>query len=555
MAAALWLRRRAAFLWPEVVVGFRWDAVAAGVLAFIVVSPIVITVLAMGPGRFPPVFYNIDTAYHLEKVHALVAATTYPPPSLSNLGIQRTYHYGTQAMAALISRSSGLLPHHAMFLLVLPLLTTGVVAAAFAGARYLCAALPRSITVPLLLIAAPSAVDPLWDKFGPQLWSSITAGAFSFDRIFGGYGVWGILSNEGPNVGGDFLILASVTGIAAAPALGWRLPAFLIGSTVLVKTPAGVALFAGFVLAEAWRAVVSKRLWPSPQMLMSAVAFVVTFAAFYLVSFESNFRVELYPLFHLGEMVGRGRITGFVLDVLWLFLPVAIVLLAGIKDPEKRSAPILLLAVAPFIVVNTTRLDNVRTGGGGTGDDWFQILHSVPFLMHAFALSLAGRRWAALGRPRRAVFLLVMGLATAPVVIVAAHYSLQVLRDPASGNDFVDNRTLAEALAVIPTHGTIIVTNDLRYPAQHFTRDYRQMQIPALFGHQAFAVNYAHEAVEERRGLQELLQQPAWSDAISEAARTHHWTHLLIRKDYVHPAPIPLEQVFENEFYAVFRFP
>ena len=554
VAAAVWLRRGAAFPWPQIVVRFRWDAVAAAVLAFVLVSPIIITVLAMAPGRFPPVFYNIDTAYHLEKVHALAAATTDPPPSLSNVGIQRTYHYGTQAMAALISRSSGLLPHHAMFVIVLPLLTIGVVAAAFAAARYLSPALPRSMTVPLLLIAAPSAVDPLWDKFGPQLWGAVTSGGFSFDGIFGGYGVWGVLSNEGPNVGGDFLILASVAGIAAAPSLGWRLPAFLIGSAVIVKTPAGVALFAGFMLAEAWRAFVAKRLWPSSQMLTSAAAFVVTFAAFYLLSFESNFRVELFPLFHLREMVGRGRLTGIILDVLWLFLPVLIVLLAAIKDPEQRSAPILLLAVAPFLVVNTTRLDNIRAGGGGTGDDWFQILHSVPFLMHAFALSLAGRRWAVLGRPRRAAFLVVIALATAPVVIVAGHYSLQVLRDPESGNDFVDNRSLAEALAVIPTNGTIIVTNDLRYPAQHFTRDDRQMQIPALFGHQAFAVNYAHEVVEERRGLQELLQQPSWGSAILEAARTHRWTHLLIRKDYMHPAPIPLEQIHENQFYAVFRF-
>jgi hypothetical protein len=82
-----------------------------------------------------------------------------------------------------------------------------------------------------------------------------------------------------------------------------------------------------------------------------------------------------------------------------------------------------------------------------------------------------------------------MALVVAPVAAAAARYSFQLLRDPASGNDFVDNRSLAEALAVIPTHGTIIVTNDLRYPAGNFTRDDRQMQIPALFGHQAFAVN------------------------------------------------------------------
>ncbi len=81
------------------------------------------------------------------------------------------------------------------------------------------------------------------------------------------------------------------------------------------------------------------------------------------------------------------------------------------------------------------------------------------------------------------------------------------------------------------------------------------MQIPALFGHQAFAVNYVYEAVEERRDLQKLLQRPEWSAAIPEAARTHHWTHLVIRKDYVHPVQIPLEQIFENQLYGVFRFP
>ena len=99
--------------------------------------------------------------------------------------------------------------------------------------------------------------------------------------------------------------------------------------------------------------------------------------------------------------------------------------------------------------------------------------------------------------------------------------------------------------------------SDLRYPAQRFNRNNRQMQIPALFGHQAFAVNYAYEIFEfsrERRELQTLLQADAWSDDIDRAARKYRWTHLLIRKDYMHPSPIPLEKVFENESYAVYVF-
>jgi hypothetical protein len=83
------------------------------------------------------------------------------------------------------------------------------------------------------------------------------------------------------------------------------------------------------------------------------------------------------------------------------------------------------------------------------------------------------------------------------------------------------------------------------------------MQIPALYGHQAFAVNYAYEVYafsRDRRELQTLLQADAWSDAITDAARMHGWTHLLIRKDYSHPAAIPLERIFENAEYAVYRF-
>jgi hypothetical protein len=558
IAAAVWLRGRWAFAWSSENVRLGWDGIAAVMLAVILVSPIAVTFFYMAPGSYPPVFYNVDTPPVLEKVHGLVIGNTFPPESLSNIGARRTYHYGTQAMAALISRSSGLLPHHALFLIVLPVLTIGVIAAAFAAARHVSPALPRSVAVPLLLISMPSLSATFWGRFGPQLWAAATSRGFSIDGVIGDFALWGILSNEAKNVGGDFIVLASVAGIAAVPSLGWRLPVFLIGSAVLVKTPAGVALLAGFMLADAWRAVAARRLLPSPQVLIAGTVFLATLVAFFLASSEPNFRVVLSPLYHLRGIVSSGGLSGIAFDLLWLLLPALIVLSARIDDPEKRSAPFLLMGLAPILVVNVTGLEHIAETGGGAGDDWLQILHSVPFLLHAFALSLASWRWAKLGPRRRVAVLLTMALAIVPVVTAAARYSVLLVRNPEGGHEFVDNRSLATALAVIPTKGTVIVTNDLRYPAQNFSRDERQMQIPALFGHQAFAVNYAYEVVpsaRERRELQQLLQQPAWSDRILEAARTHRWTHLVIRKDYVHPSPIPLEQIFENEFYAVFRFP
>jgi hypothetical protein len=70
------------------------------------------------------------------------------------------------------------------------------------------------------------------------------------------------------------------------------------------------------------------------------------------------------------------------------------------------------------------------------------------------------------------------------------------------------------------------VTNDLRYPAEGFSRDNRQMQIPALFGHQGFSLNYAYESCFFSR------DRLAFSETgrISSSARTtatprrFHWS-------------------------------
>jgi hypothetical protein len=151
-----------------------------------------------------------------------------------------------------------------------------------------------------------------------------------------------------------------------------------------------------------------------------------------------------------------------------------------------------------------------------------------------------------------------MVLAIAGPVGVAANYAAVLLTNPSAGHEFVDNRAIAGALQAIPVSGSVIVTNDLRYPAEGFSRDYRQMQIASLFGHQAFAVNYAYEAYEfsrERLGLQKLLQGERWAPDIDAAARRYGWTHLLIRKDYAHPSDVPLTRVFDSEEYAVYRFP
>jgi hypothetical protein len=560
LVVAVARRRKSAFALPRPRVSFRWDVAAAIVVGTILLSPIVISAARMAPGDFPPVFYNVDSAYFLEQVQSLTRTHTYPPESLSNLGGRRGYHFATHGMAALISRSSGLAPHQSLFVVILPLLAVGVLAAAIALARAVSPAVPFWISVPLLLISVPSFWYSFWNVIGPMVWAAVSTRSIgALQAIAERYELWGAASNIGQNVGAHFLVLASLAAMVTAPTRGWRLPVFLIGTGILVKTSAGVALVAGFLLLELWRAVATRRFRPS----MPAVAVVAVFAATYLLFWTvppvaQEFATEPFALYHLKRVAAREGLVGLAADLLWLFLPVLIVAAGRARDPERRSLPLLLFGLAPFIVVNLTQSVDVRTEGGGPTDDWLQVLLPVPFVLHAFVLSVASRRWTILGTGIRTAFLLVLALTILPAVYVAWTYSRVLIREPEYGHEFADNRSIAEALAVIPTTGTLIVTNDLRYPAEHFNRDNRQLQIPALFGHQAFAVNFAYEVFpssQERRALQPLLQADRWSDAIDEAARTYGWTHLLIRKDYMHPASIPLERVFENEFYEVFRFP
>ena len=134
IAVALNGRRALAPPAPSMV--FGWSGVLGGLIVFAFLAPPVISALRMAPGEFPPVFFNVDIPYFLEKVHSLIGAETFPPESLSVAGGRRPYHFGMHGLAALISQGAGLAPHHAVFLVVVPVLSIGIVSAALVLARF-----------------------------------------------------------------------------------------------------------------------------------------------------------------------------------------------------------------------------------------------------------------------------------------------------------------------------------------------------------------------------------------------------------------------------------
>ena len=106
--------------------------------------------------------------------------------------------------------------------------------------------------------------------------------------------------------------------------------------------------------------------------------------------------------------------------------------------------------------------------------------------------------------------------------------------------------------------GSVIATNDLRYPANEFKRDLRQMQISAIFGHQAYASNVRYEpfpGAVQRVDNQRLLRTGVWGAGHEAMADEENWTHVLIHKLAPAISEIPGRTVFESPRYRVYELP
>jgi len=536
------------------------EAVAV-LLAGVMLLPPLVSSMLMAPGPFPPVFFNVDMPYFLEKVHAVMAADAFPPPSLGVAGGSRPYHFGLHAAVALVAGLTGALPHQVLFGLFVPLVLIAILAGAMALARSLASSVPAVLSVPLLIAPVPT----LWYDFSRDVTPRVSEalGSGTPDPVLAlttNWEMWGATPNV-QNMAAYALTLAFMVGMARAATIGWALAVFAAGSTFLFKSPAGVALMAAFGLIQAARVATDRSLKPLQPLAAAGLVFLGIYGAFWLmVPGPGDLRASFTPLFHLDYLDGHGGRGWFVLDVLLLVLPACAALILAPRGQTREGLLLLVCACGPLIAVNTLRLVDLRKDFGISSmneDDWRQVIMPVPLLLHAAALAIVGSRWHRLGMLPRIAVAATMVVSVAPAAFVAARYTTVLVETPTRGHEYADNRAIGEALVTIPVAGSLVVTNDLRYPADDFERDRRQMQVPALFGHQAFAVNYFYEAYpfsRERARLQALLEGESWSTDIDDAARTHGWTHLLIRNDYPHPVPVPLQKTFDNGTYAVYRF-
>jgi predicted N-acyltransferase len=126
-------------------------------------------------------------------------------------------------------------------------------------------------------------------------------------------------------------------------------------------------------------------------------------------------------------------------------------------------------------------------------------------------------------------------------------------------HEYCDNRSIAEAIKHIPVINSILVTNDLRYPAEGYQRDNKQFQLSAIYGNQCLAsskyfITKETEAVfKEGLEIKRMLGQDKWNDSLNHFFSKYSITHVLIHKQYFHPSEMPLTRLFDNANFAVYK--
>jgi hypothetical protein len=553
-AAAATVYRRRKFLLPKLEARSKLTTGIVVVVATAFLLPCVIGGLMMSVGNYPEVFFHADTPNRLKHAYEFIEDRGMPPLSLSNLGVQSQTHFAAPAAAAAAALFTGL-PAHTAFFLTLMAAAFGIVAVVSLLAVSACHRMPFALGFSLILGAAPLTV---WNA------GKATREWFSDPQLF---------FNHFPDISillGFFLFLLLLhacldLGKLRSSALA-ALTTVLIAATKTGYFPiAGLLLLSG-TLIQLYR---SRDLrW----ILLPVGVFVAGFAVTRITGGSVRVHLTLEPLFFFGTFADRAIKHG--LDIaLFLFPAIAYVLIAGksIQISKDQGYRLLVLGLTlTGLLVFLNLFGNYTVWPDGTREpnsDILQPLKVMPKLLAVAAVLAISAFWTPASRKLNlAVGLYLSLIFVLPLAHRATHGLILLIR-PASGHEYVDNHPIAEALAIIPVTGSVIVTNDLRYPADGFKRDRRQMQIPALFGHQAYAVDtisyqsYAADMIAKvypdanlRVELQKRLAGEVWEPEMVEIAKDQNWTHLLIHKLAPHPREIPLIKLFENERYAVYVF-
>lgn len=499
--------------------------------------PVLIMGIRMGAGEYPAEFYAADSPFFLQQVYALMRTDIYPPPSLETYGFSFKYHYGFQAFVAVTSMLTNLQPHWVMFAVVEPLLEVLAGFVIYDICRRLTGR--HSAALLCLLLVLFGSKQYLINYLDPSWWRLVTRPE-NFNFRF----------PNAPDVAGLLIALCAVRCALefehremrlAALFFTCMLPVFKI--PYLIPISAGVALIYCYELRKQFRV----------RLLIEILGAAALSALIYFIFSKSTVTTDGMAEF---------RIPGFLaMSFPWhnqtlLVLSSLVIVTAAVTRHalSDGTAKLLMFALAPYVLFSLWRFEI---------DNGHQIFDLATRLVAIFSAAYLVSAWFLNARRRAGQTVIAAGIViglTAPGIISLLNHIYVVAARPELGHEYADNRAVADALGHIPVENTLLVTNDLRYPANRYLRDNRQFQLAGIFGHRNFAANLEYggfrreDAVMYLR-LVSLFRMKTWpATQISHLREKAGITHLLIHKNFAHADDIPLALVYENKDYAVYRF-
>jgi hypothetical protein len=241
----------------------------------------------------------------------------------------------------------------------------------------------------------------------------------------------------------------------------------------------------------------------------------------------------------------------------WALVGGAMVALGCWRRWPPRSLEWAAFTLAPLALLNVVKYVRGASDNESIRSSIDTTFTLVPYLALASALALVAAAAPHAGSRRLRAAQWLLACYVGYFAATSAAGTVVVAGWPHVAYEYAFNAQIAAALRAIPTAGSVIVTNDTRYPAAHFPERDQQLQIPAVFGHRSYfvdGVNDQFPVSAARRRRQARLREETWSPELDALARSEGWTHLLIRLDAPHAAHVPLRRLFLASEYAVYAF-
>ncbi len=474
----------------------------------------------------PGMFYNVDQTYFLSFVHEFAWEDAYPPRFILSAHEGFNYHYGTMLLAGMLSEVLDVAPH-LIFLGVLPVL--GVVA----------------VVVVLFEVFQYQLRQPYWSLFAAV--AALLAGEFYipnyFDntyRLLISTGRYYSQAYQSPSLFGWLLAAIAFLACQRLSQRGWQrvavaalilLPLYKFPFAPLVGL--GVGLYS---LSLAYRTNNWRLIWVP---LAGGLGMGLTY-----LFFVHNPGIGTTISFGFLGLFTANQIFSVALCLLLIGYCAATALNNKLQVKLPRYYWFFAL---PFLLVGAVIEFSHRDG--------WQIVTLVPAFLWLATVTytvLLVRQMPSIRR--RLILLLPITVVMGLPLLGSGIYSMRMLQDPSFGHEYVDNQRLQQVLQDFPVEGVILVTNDLRYPANDSIRNERQFQISALYGHECFNCELTYsrqslDALDNRLSITEMIQTPGRiSPAFDTLRKRYNITHVLVQRSYPH-ADFPDAAIIQSTPY------